>query len=38
MCFGHVGVDVESGHIASDKVEGCIGFWWDIDAQVNRGL
>ena len=38
MWFRHVGVDVESGNIGSDQVEGCIGFWWDIDAQVKRGL
>ena len=38
MGFRHVWVDVESGHIGCDEVEGCLGFWWDIDAQVKRGL
>ena len=38
MWFWHVGVDAESRNVGSDKVEGCLGFLWDVDAQFKRGL
>ena len=38
MGFGHVGMDMESRAIASDEVEGHLGFCWDVDAQLEGGL
>ena len=38
MWLRHIGVDVEGGDIAGDKVEGRLGFLWDVDAQVKRSL
>ena len=32
------GTDVESGNVAGDEVEGGLGFCWDVDAQLKRGL
>lgn len=36
--FRYVGIDIERGDIAGDEVEGGLGFCWDVDAQLKRGL
>ena len=38
MGFRHVGVKIECRDIASDEVEGHLGFCWDVDAQLEGGL
>ena len=38
MGFGHVGMNIEGRDIASDEVEGHLGFFWDVDAQFEGGL
>ena len=38
MRFGYVGMDMESRNIASDEVEGHLGFCWDVDAQLEGSL
>ena len=38
MWFWYGRIDIEGLDIANDKVEGCLGFLWDVDAQVQRRL